>query len=228
MTQPEPGERPEQPGPVPTGLLSAHAARVGPPGRELLPATTLKLFAGSVLVAVGAPGHGHTALALALAGRVRLDEGSIDLDGETDPRVLQRAVALVDVPGVSEPDGNVPLRTIVGEELATAGLPASRADVRAWLAERNLDGLAGRKFEEVPAASRTPILAELAARRPGVRFLVATLPERHGHGPDTWAAQAERLTAAGIGVLITATHVAATTLTGLDAPTIHIGDEDLA
>jgi ABC-type cobalamin/Fe3+-siderophores transport system ATPase subunit len=208
-----------------TGLLSAHAVRVGTPPRELLPATTLELRAGRVQVAVGAPGHGHTALALALAGRLGLDGGSVDLDGDTTPAVLQRAVALVDVPGVSEPDGSLPVRTVVGEELAFAGLPASRGDVRAWLAERDLQPLLARRFEDVPAADRTRILAELAARRPGVRFLVAPLPERHGRGPAAWAGEAERLAATGIGVLITATHVAAGTLTGLDDMRF-IGDEE--
>ncbi len=213
---------------APVQRLSAHRIRVGTPPRVMLPPTTLSLATGRVLVAVGAPGHGHTALALALAGRLHLDEGTVDLDGETAPGGLQRSVALVDVPGVTEPDDNVPVRTIVGEELATAGLPASRSDVLAWLAERDLEALARRPFEEVPPAHRTRILAELAARRPGVRFLVAPLPERHGHGPAAWATQAGQLTAAGFGVLITATHVAATTLTALHAPTVTIGEEETA
>ena len=215
-----------RPIPEPEGLLSAHAVRVGTSTHPLLPETTLELRAGSVLVAVGAPGHGHTALALALAGRLRLDEGSVDLDGETSPEVLQRAVALVDVPGVSEPDGTLPLRTVVGEELAVAGLPASRRDVLAWLTERGLDPLATSRFEDVPAAHRTRVLAELAARRPGVRYLVVPLPERHGHGPAAWAEQAGRLAAAGVGVLITATHVAADALSGHDHALTTIGVEE--
>src|SRR5262245_23316507 len=82
----------------------------------LLEPTTLFVRTGDVVVAVGEPGHGHTALALALAGRLRVDHGSVSLNDAAGTKGLQRKVALVDVPGVSAPHNEVPLKTIVGEE----------------------------------------------------------------------------------------------------------------
>jgi ABC-type cobalamin/Fe3+-siderophores transport system ATPase subunit len=203
-------------------VLRADGVRVGPAARPMLATTTLEVHTGRVHVAVGDPGHGHTALALALAGRLHVDQGSVSIDGETRPARLQRVVGLVDVPGVSEPDGNVPLATVVGEELAMAGRRPDRAAVRAWLEERGLADLLHSRVDQVPPLHRTRVLAELAAQRPGVRFLVATMPERHGHGPAPWALREQALADLGFGVLITASRVGAA---ALNMPTSAIGLE---
>src|SRR5206468_12598875 len=116
----------------------------------------------------GEPGHGHTALALVLAGRLKVDAGFVELDGERTGRRLRRAVALVDVPGVSEPDDVLPLRTVVAEELAMAGRSTRRGAVQAFLEERGLDRFAAHRLEAVPADVRTGLLTEIAALRPGV------------------------------------------------------------
>lgn len=170
----------------------------------LLPCTTLSLLEGEIGVVVGRPGSGHTALALALAGRLPLAAGRVTLDGSADPSVLQEAVALVDVPGVSEPDGNVPLHTIVGEELAMARRKASKKAVAQWLADDALTEHHDDTMDEVPAAARVGTLARLACQRPGVRFLVITYPERHGLPPGPWLELAHSLADEGFGVLITA------------------------
>ena len=64
---------------------------------------------------------GPLALALALAGRLRLTGGTVALGEDPSPGALQAAVVLVDVPGVTEPDDSVPFRVVVAEELALAG-----------------------------------------------------------------------------------------------------------
>lgn len=84
----------------------------------LLEPTSVELVAGEVVVAVGRPGHGNVALALALAGRLRLTGGTVALGEDPEPGALQAAVVLVDVPGVTEPDDSVPFRVVVAEELA--------------------------------------------------------------------------------------------------------------
>jgi len=171
-------------------------------GLDVLPPTSLEVSTGDVLVVVGEPGTGHMALALALAGRLDGMSGSVTLDGVADRRGLQSSVALVDVPGVSEPDAGVPVHTVVGEELAMARHAAGRGAVRRWL---DGEGLAHRhavRMAELGAGERVAMLARLAAlRRP--RFLVLTLPERHGGVPGDWAEVLDEITDAGMGVVVT-------------------------
>lgn len=201
-------------------VLRAVDVEVAGAPRPLLPRTTLTVSEGEVAVAVGEPGHGHTALALVLAGRLSIDRGTVVVDGQGRPAELQRLVALVDVPGVSEPDGNLRLRAVVGEELAIAGRPAGRASIRACIEQHGLADLGGRPIEEVPASRRTRLLADLAALRPGVRFLVIALPERFGGSPATWLGDARGLAARGFGVVVTASHA---TAGSIDHPTVLIG-----
>ena len=174
-------------------VTGAHGPVLGP--------TSLTVGMGERLLVAGGPGHGHAALALAAAGRMRTDAGTVLLDGSGDRRTLARAVALVDVPGVSEPIASVPLHAVVGEELAVARRPSGRAAAAAWLDQHGLSPWERSRFEHVPPAARTMLLAELTALRPGVRFLVLVLPDRHGAPPATWWEQAGRLTGRGLGVV---------------------------
>lgn len=187
----------------------------------MLRPTTVSVGTGVVHGVVGDPGHGHTALALALGGRLVPTDGTVTLDDDPDLDRLARAVALVDVPGVSEPDGVLPLGTVIGEELAMARRPADRASVGAWASPP----LLRTRIEDVPAAERVALLLRLTAQRPGTRFLVLTMPERYGALPADWEPVATELAAQGFGVLVTmglaaATHarVALSAIGGADGP----------
>ena len=169
----------------------------------MLEPTTVEVTAGELVIVHGDPGHGHTALALALAGRLVPDTGRVTLDGEHDTKALQAAVALVDVPGVSSPDDANKLCTILGEELAMARRPHRRADVRRWLETHGLLGHLDELIEDLPTGARVAALAEVAAERPDVRFIVLTLPETHGGVPEDWLPGLTGLTNEGFGVLVT-------------------------
>jgi ABC-type cobalamin/Fe3+-siderophores transport system ATPase subunit len=192
-----------------TSVLRADRVTVLDGSRVLLAPTSVELHTGEVAVVVGEPGPAHVAFCLALAGRLPYDAGVVSIDGHADEHWLQRAVALVDVPGVSEPDDAVPLRTIVGEEMAMAGLRAGRSAVTTWLHGQGIAELADVRVEDVPGAVRTRVLAGLAACREGVEFLVLTLPERHGGLPEGWLTTAWVLARLGFGVLVTASPTAA-------------------
>ncbi|MGN6611421.1 MAG: hypothetical protein ACTHLJ_06565, partial [Angustibacter sp.] len=189
----------------------------------LLDPTDLIVRSGEVVAAVGDPGHGHTALALALAGRLA-HTGAVDLDGDASPRRLQRAVALVDVPGVSEPDGALPVTTVVAEELATAGRSTRRSAVREVLAEVGLTQPPHR-FDGLDVGTRLTLLSGLAARRPDVGFVVVTLPERHGATPEAWLPPLHDLAERGLGVLVT---VGLGTGRLIDLPAAEIGGATIA
>jgi energy-coupling factor transporter ATP-binding protein EcfA2 len=211
--------------------LTVSGVTIGGRHRPMLPPTDLELRTGEVRAVVGEPGHGHTALALILAGRLRPDAGRALLDGSPTDTSRQRAVALVDVPGVTEPDDLVPMRTILGEELAMAGMPARRRAVRNWAVRAWPVGAGtpdvdiSRRTEDVPPERRTTLLLRAAARRPDVRFLVLTLPDRWGVTPAQWQPVAAQLARHGLGILVT---VGVTSRHLLGVPHTTIGPEEPA
>jgi ABC-type uncharacterized transport system ATPase component len=135
--------------------------------------------AGEVTVVGVDPGVGQVALALAVGGRVDLLTGSISIGGCTDRSHLQRRTRLVDVPDVTAPEDSLPLRAVVAEELALAERPSSRRHVAAFLDDRNLTDLAGRRWESLPPGLRTTLLLELGSWHPHVRVVVLAGPDRH-------------------------------------------------
>ena len=188
-----------------TGVLRAHDVRVRIGSRDLLPPTSRRCGIGDVVVALGPPGPAATALALALAGRLRLDEGTVTLGDSGDPNTLQYAVALVDLPEVTDPDPGIPVRTVVAEDLALAGRRASRRTAQRWLADHGADDAAAGPVRDLDGALRLRLLTDLAGYRPGVTHLVLAAPERHGLPPATWRALAERKAEEGFGVVVTVT-----------------------
>ena len=200
-------------------VLVATGVRVDARPLPLLEPTSLTVRSGERLLVAGEPGHGHTALALALGGRLRVDAGAVELDGRRSGRLLRRSVALVDVPGVSEPDSVLPLASVVAEELAMAGLPTRHGAVGGFLAARGMEHLASFPLEAVPPAARVRVLAEIAAQRPGVLALVLTVPDRFGGDPRGWWGLAAELAAVGYAVVVTCTDASALEVTG--APWSH-------
>lgn len=176
-------------------LVEAHSIAVEGPHGPLLRPTSVSFAAGEATLVVGPPGAGHTALALAVSGRLRPSEGYVTIDGERSMFALRRRVAPVDVAGVSEPDDVVPFAAVIGEELAMCGRKASRSAVRAYLAERGAEDYLSTRVEDVPPDIRAWLLADLALHRPGVEGIVLACPDRYGLGAAVaweialWAAE---------------------------------------
>ncbi|WP_418275856.1 hypothetical protein ACNHYB_13510 [Isoptericola jiangsuensis] len=173
------------------------------------------------VLAAAEPGHGHTALALVATGRLAPSAGHVLLDGvDATPADLRAASAVVDVPGVNEPDDALTLADVVAEGLALAGQRSRPRDVQRFLDERALGGDRDRRVDQLPGAVRTAILAGLATADPAVRLVVLTLPDRHGGDPVAWWDLARSLAAAGRGVLVGCTRSSARDL-GVDlAPAV--------
>ncbi|MDX6262478.1 MAG: hypothetical protein QOH84_4166 [Kribbellaceae bacterium] len=196
--------------------LKAHAISVQGPHAPMLHATSICVSDHQLVLLAGYPGPGHVALALGLSGRLHPNGGDVQLDGDASGRVLRRRVAVVDTPGITEPDDALPVQTIVGEELAIAGRKAGRKAVEAWLAEHGWDAFAGRRFEHLPVGVRTEMLAELTVARPEVKFVILTMPDRLGGDPHEWYAVGEELASRGYGVIITCADASARLL-GVEA-----------
>lgn len=185
----------------------------GPSGRGdlLVGPTSFVAEPGEVTVVTSDPGVPITALALALGGAVTLAAGSVDLWGSTDPRVLQKHVALVDVAGITAPEDALSVRAVVQEQLALARQGSRRRDVQRLMDAHDVRDHSLR-WDHVPAGTRTDILLELATRRPATQVIVLAGPDRHGGEARDWYAAAQRTAADVFTVVVlcsadSATHI---------------------
>jgi hypothetical protein len=208
---------------MPDMELEATGIGVRGPHAPLLHATSLTVADHQLVLLTGYPGPGHVAASLGLSGRLKLDTGSVRLDGTTDPALLRRHVAVVDTPGITEPDDALPVQTVVGEELAIAGRKAGRRAVLEWLTEHDAAEHAGKRFEHLPVDVRTRLLTELTVARPDVRVVVLTMPDRHGGDPHAWYELGRGLAAQGYGVVVTCADASARLL---DVKAARMGEAD--
>lgn len=167
-----------------------------------LPETSVDYETGRVTVVEAEVGDRPVVLALILSGRMHPDSGTVTLDGDGDLALLRERVALVDAPEVSAPAADLPLTTVVREELLYAGRSTSRATIAQTLADAGATAYAAARIDDVPPAIRIRLLAELAAFRRGVQALVITSPDRHGGDPREWLSVATDLAARDFAVAV--------------------------
>ncbi|MFI5691638.1 hypothetical protein ACIA58_07345 [Kribbella sp. NPDC051586] len=203
--------------------LQATRISVQGPHATMLHATSVSVADHEVVLLTGYPGAGHVAVSLGLSGRLKPDTGTVRFDGLADATVLRRRVAVVDTPGITEPDDALPVQTVVGEELAIAGRKAGRKAVLKWLDEHDAAEHAGKRFEHLPVAVRTRLLAELTVARPDVQVVILTMPDRHGGDPHGWYELGRGLAAQGYGVIITCADASARLL---DVKAAQLGETD--
>ncbi|CAM3387960.1 ATP-binding cassette domain-containing protein [Kibdelosporangium persicum] len=178
--------------------IEAERAGVDGPHGPLLRPTSLSVREGEVTLVTGEPGAGHTTLALVLAGRMRLSQGTVTPDAAT----LREHVVLVDAPGVNEPEGGLKLGDAIAEELMNAGRPANRKAVREWLRAQDAGQYVADRVDTIPAQVRTRLLIEAASAKPGVRALLIDQPDRHVSDPRTWWPEAVEQAGRGLAVVV--------------------------
>lgn len=137
-----------------------------------------------------------------------MSSGRVLIDGVIDARHRQRVVALVDAPGVTEPEPALRVGAVVGEELAIARRKAWGSDVRGWLTRRGHRDLMDARFEKIDPELRLALLVELAASSTQVEMLILVMPDRHGVPASLIWEVATGAAADGLAVVVT---VAATT-----------------
>jgi ABC-type cobalamin/Fe3+-siderophores transport system ATPase subunit len=167
----------------------------------LLAPTSLRARTGQVLLVVGDPNSGRTALALALSGRLRPTRGTVRLDGAIDATALRRRVAVVDAPQITEPDGALVVRDVVAEGLSLAGRRSGHRRVRDWLSARGWHVEGEARFEKLAGFERTRLLLELAREASATEALVLDCPDRHGGDPHGWHSLAARHAEHGLAVI---------------------------
>jgi ABC-type cobalamin/Fe3+-siderophores transport system ATPase subunit len=153
----------------------------------LLPPTSLQTAPGELLLVAGQRQDQRTTLALSLTGRMKPSDGTVLWDGDGRIKQLRRASAVVDAPGVNEPEQHLSVRDLVTEDLAL--LPRRYRGAllgTPWLKINRFEDIAGSWADDLPADRRLELLTALALANPQTDLLVVDSPDRHSGDPADW------------------------------------------
>lgn len=174
-----------------------------------LPPTTAHFASGSVTRVVAETEQRPTVLGLIATGRMKPETGTVTIDSTESRRQLRRRIALVDAPGISEPEPNVTLGGAIAEELMYAGRPSNPVAARLWARSMNMLDSFDLPISDVDPGTRIRALVELAALRTNddktpIGGIVLVSPDRHGGDPHEWMRIAGLMADRGLAVLIIA------------------------
>ncbi|MEV7873300.1 hypothetical protein [Microbacterium sp. NPDC089188] len=185
-------------------------------GRSALPETSTAYETGAASLVVAETEQRPTVLGLVASGRMKVDAGTVLIDGRADRGAIRRRVALVDAPVVSEPEPNVTVTGVVAEELMFAGRAPTPFAAARWLEQIGLEAIAGLPIGNIDPAARVRLLLELAALRADVEGLVLVAPDRHGGEPLGWWRIAREFAERGYAVLVIAGSASRTAIDSFD------------
>ena len=175
-------------------MLSVQQLHVKGRRDYLLPPTSLQASRGELLLVAGQRQDQRTALALTLSGRMKPSAGTLEWDGTTRIKQLRQASAVVDAPGVNEPEQHLSVRDLVTEDLALIPRRYRGALLSTpWLKVNRFEDIAGRWAEELPADRRLELLTALALANPRTDLLVVDSPDRHSGDPTHWLPRLQEL-----------------------------------
>ncbi|WP_461163753.1 ABC transporter ATP-binding protein [Arthrobacter sp. R4-81] len=175
-------------------MLSVENLRVQGRREDLLPATSLQGRRGELLLVTGERQDQRTTLALSLSARMKATAGSVSWDGASKTKKLRIASALVDSPGVNEPEQHLTVRDLVTEDLALIPRRYRGALLsRPWLKINRFEDIAELWTEQLPPLRRVELLTALALANPDTDLLVVDSPDRHSADPGGWLSTLEEL-----------------------------------
>ncbi|WP_427173563.1 ABC transporter ATP-binding protein [Arthrobacter sp. 92] len=175
-------------------MLSVQQLHVKGRRDDLLPSTSLHAARGELLLVCGTAQDQRTALALTLSGRMKPSSGELRWDGRGGARAVRRASALMDSPGVNEPEQHLSVRDLVTEDLALIPRRYRGALLsKPWLKVNRFEDIAGLWTEQLKPGRRTELLTALALANPETDLLVVDSPDRHSADPTDWLPRLERL-----------------------------------
>jgi hypothetical protein len=175
-------------------LLLAQHLHVRGRRDPLLPATSLEALRGELVLACGDRQDQRTALALVLSGRMKANGGSVSWDGSRGINALRTASALVDAPGVNEPEPHLSVRDLVTEDLALIPRRYRGALLGSpWLKVNRFEDIADLWTEQLDPSRRLELLTALALASPHTDLLVVDSPDRHSADPGSWLPRLEQL-----------------------------------
>lgn len=175
-------------------MLSVQQLQINGRRDDLLPATSLQVRRGELLLVAGEGQDQRTALALALSGRMKPSNGILSWDDTTKTKKVRLASALIDSPGVNEPEQHLSVRDLVTEDLSLIPRRYRGALLsKPWLKVNSFEDIAGLWIEQLPAGRRLELLTALALADPATDLLVVDSPDRHSADPASWLPRLEAL-----------------------------------
>ncbi|WP_416403305.1 ABC transporter ATP-binding protein [Arthrobacter sp. LFS091] len=175
-------------------MLSVQQLQINGRRGDLLPATSLTVSRGELLLVAGEGQDQRTALALALSGRMKPSNGVLSWDNNTKTKKIRLASALVDSPGVNEPEQHLSVRDLVTEDLSLIPRRYRGALLsKPWLKVNSFEDIADLWIEQLPAGRRLELLSALALADPATDLLVVDSPDRHSADPSTWLPRLQAL-----------------------------------
>lgn len=171
-------------------MLIAQQLRVKGRHDDLVPPLSLQAARGSLLLVTGDLQPQRTALALALSARMKVSEGTVSWGQGSKIGDLRNSSALIDSPGVNEPEQHLSVKDLVTEDLAL--IPRRYRGIRHasdWLKINAFEDIAKVWVDQVPTARRLELLCTLALANPEVDLLVVDSPDRHSADPQDWLPQ---------------------------------------
>ena len=175
-------------------MLSVQQLQINGRRDDLLPATSLQARRGELLLVAGEGQDQRTALALALSGRMKPSNGVLSWDNNSKTKKIRLASALVDSPGVNEPEQHLSVRDLVTEDLSLIPRRYRGALLsKPWLKINSFEDIAGLWIEQLPAGRRLELLTALALADPATDLLVIDSPDRHSADPAAWLPRLEAL-----------------------------------
>lgn len=188
-------------------MLSAQQLHVRGRRDPLLPDTSLEVRRGELVLVSGERQDHRTALALVLSGRMKTTTGTVSWDGSRGIRQVRMASALVDSPGVNEPERHLSVRDLVTEDLALIPRRYRGALLSSpWLKVNSFEDIADQWIEQLDPLRRLELLTALALANPHTDVLVVDSPDRHTADAANWLPRLEQLAAdAGRPLAVVAT-----------------------
>ncbi|GAC1376052.1 MAG: ABC transporter ATP-binding protein [Pseudarthrobacter sp.] len=175
-------------------MLSAQQLHVKGRRDELLPPTSLSVSRGELLLLTADRQDQRTALALTISGRMKPSGGQVIWAGSSRTKALRLASALVDSPGVNEPEQHLSVRDLVTEDLALVPRRYRGALLsKPWLKVNRFEDIADLWTEQLAAGKRMELLTALALANPLTDLLVVDSPDRHSASVADWLPRLEAL-----------------------------------
>lgn len=194
---------------------------------ELVPPTSLSVAPGEMLLIVGEPQIGRTAMALMLSGRMKPKSGTVTWNGHSSMNRLRKASAVVDSPNINEPESHLKIRDIVSEDLSLIPSPIwRRPNPKKWMEEHGFSDIAHEWTDAVDPVRMTDMLTQLAAENRQTKLLIVDSPDRHQEDDEGWLRNLEQYAYSRRQFAVVA--LVGRAPEAWDGPMMYLGDHALA